>query len=186
MDDVGSRIFARIELASRRAPTCVKSGAIVCPWPSSLWQARHPAASMMALGSVLPPASPPPPPPPPAPPPPAAASPPPAPAPGPAARRRGARPSGGRLLRLGDVVGGDVHRSALRFEEGDHRPDLLGRELAGHDRHDRLVAGHDVRRGVVERFVEILLAALARLALAAPRPDRARSLFVGEQVGRAG
>src|SRR5581483_11725226 len=165
MDDVGSRIFARIELASRRAPTCVKSGAIVCPWPSSLWQARHPAAWMMALGSVLPPASPPPPPPPPAP------------AAGPAARCRGARPSGGRLLRLGDVVGGDVHRSALRFEEGDHRPDLLGRELAGHDRHDRLVAGHDVRRGVVERFVEILLAALARLALAAPRPDRARSLF---------
>src|SRR5947209_10383121 len=26
-------------------------GAMTCPWPSSLWQARHPAAWMMALGS---------------------------------------------------------------------------------------------------------------------------------------
>src|SRR5439155_16298971 len=44
-----------------------RSGAITWPCPSSLWQARHPAAWMMAFGSVLPPATaaPPAPPPPP-------------------------------------------------------------------------------------------------------------------------
>src|SRR5439155_9706059 len=67
-DDAGSRIFFRIDSAARREPTCVRSGAITCPCPSSLWQARHPAAWMMALGSVDPPAKPPPPPPPPPPP----------------------------------------------------------------------------------------------------------------------
>src|SRR2546428_10543748 len=56
IEDVGSRIFLRIDSASRREPTCVRSGAITCPWPSSLWQARHPAAWMTAWGSVLPPA----------------------------------------------------------------------------------------------------------------------------------
>src|SRR5207244_8041429 len=57
-DDAGSRIFFRIDSASRREPTCVRSGAIICPWPSSLWHARHPAAWMIALGSVLPAANP--------------------------------------------------------------------------------------------------------------------------------
>src|SRR5204863_4190174 len=31
----------------------------------------------------------------------------------------------GQLLRFGDVVPCDVHRPALRLQEGDHRPDLL-------------------------------------------------------------
>src|SRR5689334_9434716 len=67
MEDAGSRIFFRIDSASRREPTWVRSGAITCPWPSSLWHARQPAAWMMALGSVDPPAkaAPPAPPPPP-------------------------------------------------------------------------------------------------------------------------
>src|SRR5690242_15728686 len=56
MEDAGSRIFFRIDSASRREPTWVRSGAITCPWPSSLWHARQPAAWMMALGSVEPPA----------------------------------------------------------------------------------------------------------------------------------
>src|SRR3989441_12646618 len=56
MDDVGSRIFFRIDSALRREPTCVRSGAITCPWPSSLGHARQPAAWTIALGSVLPPA----------------------------------------------------------------------------------------------------------------------------------
>src|SRR3989454_10284833 len=34
IEDVGSRIFLRIDSASRREPTCVRSGAITCPWPS--------------------------------------------------------------------------------------------------------------------------------------------------------
>src|SRR5207253_11396815 len=67
IDDMGSRIFLRIDSASRREPTCVRSGAIVWPWPSSLWHARQPAAWMIAFGSVAPPAKPPPPPPPPPP-----------------------------------------------------------------------------------------------------------------------
>src|SRR5206468_11829682 len=58
MDDVGSRIFFRMDSALRREPTCVRSGAITWPWPSSLWHARQPAAWMITLGSVLPPASP--------------------------------------------------------------------------------------------------------------------------------
>src|SRR2546430_7930139 len=61
IEDVGSRIFLRIDSASRREPTWVRSGAITCPWPSSLWQARQPAAWMIALGSALPPAKTPPP-----------------------------------------------------------------------------------------------------------------------------
>src|SRR5690349_16078192 len=68
IDDMGSRIFLRMDSASRREPTCVRSGAMVWPWPSSLWQARQPAAWMVAFGSVDPPAKPPPPPPPPPPP----------------------------------------------------------------------------------------------------------------------
>src|SRR5689334_390504 len=63
MEDAGSRIFFRIDSASRREPTWVRSGAITCPWPSSLWHARQPAAWMMALGSVEPPAKVAPPPP---------------------------------------------------------------------------------------------------------------------------
>src|SRR5207249_10607423 len=58
IDDVGSRTFLRIDSAVRREPTWVKSGAITCPWPSSLWHTRQPAAWMIAWGSVLPPASP--------------------------------------------------------------------------------------------------------------------------------
>src|SRR5207248_562268 len=36
IDDMGSRIFLRIDSASRREPTWVRSGAITWPWPSSL------------------------------------------------------------------------------------------------------------------------------------------------------
>src|SRR5205823_8410915 len=51
-----------------------------------------------------------------------------------------------------------------------HRPDLLGRQLLRHHRHDRLIALHDVSAGLVERFVQVLLAALSGLALAAAAP----------------
>src|SRR5207247_7073135 len=76
--------------------------------------------------------------------------------------------------------------AALRLEERDHRPDLLGRELLRHHRHDRLVSLDHVGSGLVQRFEEILLAALPRLALAAARSDRAFALLVGEEVRRTG
>src|SRR4029077_1751957 len=65
IDDMGSRIFLRIDSASRREPTWVKSGAMVWPWPSSLWQGRQPAAGEINFGIGLPPPKPPQPPPPP-------------------------------------------------------------------------------------------------------------------------
>src|SRR3989442_15328653 len=49
-----------MDSALRRTPTCVRSGAIRPPAPFSLWQPRQPAALMMAIGSVLPPANEPP------------------------------------------------------------------------------------------------------------------------------
>src|SRR5213078_1437570 len=93
---------------------------------------------------------------------------------------------GGGCGGSGDVRRAHVHGAALRLEERDQRPDLLGRELLRHDRHDRLIARDDVRRGVVERFEEVLLAALPGLALATARADRAGTLLVGEEVGGAG
>src|SRR5216683_6952129 len=57
MDVAGSRILRRIESAVRRAPTCVRSGAITPPVPFSLWQPRQPAAVVIAIGKVLPPAN---------------------------------------------------------------------------------------------------------------------------------
>src|SRR5207245_2672905 len=50
----------------------------------------------------------------------------------------------------------------------------------------RLVPGHDVRRGLVQRLVQILLAGLPRLALAAALADGTRALLVREQVRGAG
>ncbi len=91
----------------------------------------------------------------------------------------------GRLLRLGDVIARHVHGAALRLEERDHRPHLLRRELLGHDGHDRLVAGDDVRRRVIERLVQVLLAALVGLPFGAANADRARALLVGEEVRSA-
>src|SRR2546428_9672370 len=46
-----------MDSALRRTPTCVRSGAIRPPAPFSLWQPRQPAALMIAVGSVLPPAN---------------------------------------------------------------------------------------------------------------------------------
>src|SRR6267142_2085502 len=83
-----------------------------------------------------------------------------------------------------DVRRAHVHRAALRFEECNHGPDLRGRELTGHHGHDRLVAGDDVRGRVVERLVQILLARLAGLPLAAPSTDRSLALLIGEEVRR--
>src|SRR5207249_4955682 len=51
---------------------------------------------------------------------------------------------------------------------------------------DRLVARDDVRRGIVERFEEVLLAGLPRLPPAAAGADRSRALLVGEQVRGTG
>src|SRR5579859_791376 len=53
-------ILRLIDSAERREPTCVRSGAMAPPVPFSLWQPRHPAALMIAVGSVLPPAKAPP------------------------------------------------------------------------------------------------------------------------------
>src|SRR6266700_3296249 len=60
MDDIGSITLWRIDSAERREPTCVRSGAMAPPVPFSLWQPRQPAALMIAVGSVLPPANDPP------------------------------------------------------------------------------------------------------------------------------
>src|SRR6266699_7022985 len=65
----GSRIASRIPAALSRPPTCVRSGPMAAPSVPILWQPMHPAAWLMAIGSVLPPARPPPPPDPPDPPP---------------------------------------------------------------------------------------------------------------------
>src|SRR5205085_10292224 len=91
----------------------------------------------------------------------------------------------GQLLRFGYVVPCYVHGAALRLQEGDHRPDLLWRELPGHDRHDRLIARHDERGRIVERLVQMLLAALAGFPLAAAGADRSGALLVREEIGRA-
>src|SRR5207302_4080955 len=84
-----------------------------------------------------------------------------------------------------DVRSGHIDRAALGFEERDHGPHLWRRELFGHHRHDRLIARRHERRGVVERLVQILFAALAGLTLAAASADRSGALLVGEEIGCA-
>ena len=100
-------------------------------------------------------------------------------------RRRPRGPRGPRACARGwgrDVRARDVHSPALRLEKRDHRPDLLGRELAGHDGHDRLIAGNDERGRVVERLEQVLLAGFPRLTLRAADPDLAGPLLVGQEV----